>query len=652
MQIDVNNKSDIKSFLKSCSHQPGVYQMLADTKEILYVGKARDLAKRLASYFNLSNQSPKVAALVKQISEINTTVTNTEAEALILECNLIKQYKPKYNILLRDDKTYPYICLSKHPYPRLFLYRGKKTIDSLCFGPYPNIGAARETIKILQQVFLIRTCTDSFFNNRTRPCLLYQLDRCTAPCVDYITNDQYAELIESSKLFLTGKSQELISKFVNLMESSSVMLNYEQAGEFRDKIKKLQAIFAQQHVASTSSKYEKTSTDVIFCNLTHGLFVIVILQFRHGTLLGSKQYTDKFLLDFNNQDILEDLLISALSQHYLNFADESSELNNLTKNKSYEIVININLTHHGKQLLKEIILKHYSQSASGLSLNIEILTGSGIKASKLKWLKLAEKNVNELIEKNTKKSVIYENQFFLLKQELNLDKIPNKIECFDVSHTFGDQTVASCVVYNTKGPDKNNYRKYNIKNSLTNGNDIEAMYQVLMRRYNKILNPDNGSVNSQDMPELILIDGGKAQVNIAKKVFVELNFNLGLAGIKIYGITKGTGRRAVFDRIISADTMESVNLSDKSLAKHLLQQIRDEAHRFAIMGHRALRAKEQTSSKLEDLPGIGAKRRKNLLVHFGGWQQIVHATVEQLATVPGISKKQAQMIYDYLNNKK
>ena len=634
MLIDIHNTDSIKEFLQGCSTEPGIYKMLSINEEVLYVGKARNLKKRLASYFKAKTDI-KTTALVKQIQAIETVVTNTEAQALILECNLIKQLKPKYNILLRDDKSYPYICLSKHKYPRLYLYRvknNKRTSDALYFGPYPNVTAAKETLKIIQQVFLIRTCTDNFFNNRSRPCLLYQIHRCSAPCVENISNSDYLDNIKNTKLFLDGKSQELISNFANLMDQAADLYQYEQAAILRDKIKKLQAVFTQQYMED--NKATKKATDVIASVLSGSTLVIAVLQFRKGKLCGSKEYIDKILFNTHDLETLDEIYLSALSQFYLN----NRESNSISAPD--ELVINFDLSADNKNLLKDIV-----------NSNLEII--SKPKTSRSKWLDLAEKNAKVLLEKNKKQAAIYENQFLLLKQELELDKIPNRIECFDVSHTFGDQTIASCVVYTASGPDKSAYRKYNIKNPDNHDkpNDTAAMYEVLLRRYKKML-ASKETDNTIQMPEFILVDGSKAQVNTAKKVLADLNVDLLSAKMKIFGITKGEGRRAVFDRILSGETMGFVNISDKSIAMHLLQQIRDEAHRFAIMGHRVRRDKKQMHSVLEDLPGIGAKRRRSLLTHLGGWQQVREATIEQLATVPGISSAKAKMIFDHLHETK
>lgn len=626
MLIDVTDPESIKLFLKSCSTMPGIYQMLADTEEILYVGKAKNLAKRLSSYFNKSNQSPKVAALVKQIRQIQTTITNSEAEALILECNLIKQLKPKYNILLRDDKSYPYICLSRHKYPRLFLYRGKKLKDALSYGPYPNAYAAKQTIRLLQQVFKLRVCTDSYFKNRTRACLLYQINRCSAPCVETINESDYNKSLVDSKMFLDGKSTELITVLANKMEIASEKTDYEQAAVIRDQIQKLQQVTEQQHVevsGDLNKDYQKDIDIIAFKSLS-GYLAIAILRFRSGSLSGSNEYTEKVGLDLNLlecSDDTEDLLISSLSQYYLNFCDR-------TKKLPVEIVTNYNFASNSVDLLSQIV--EYD--------NLKVI--SYPRSIKKKWLDLALKNADELLQKKAKTKAIYTNKFKELTDELGLDKIPNSIECFDVSHTFGKQTIASCVIFDHNGPDKQSYRKYNISHK-ANGDDLYALGEALSRRYKKIVD-----TNVDKLPDCILIDGGKNQLNVAKKVISELAINKNIA---LYSITKGEGRRAIFDRIISSKDMQDVSLKDKSAAKILLQELRDEAHRFAITGHRAKRSKDQLHSSLEDIPGIGAKRRKNLLTYLGGWQQIKEASIDKLATVPGISKNMAEMIYDYLH---
>jgi excinuclease ABC subunit C len=620
MIIDVNDPTSIKDFLDTCSKEPGIYKMLSNTDEVLYVGKAKNLAKRLANYFVKINKSPKVTALVKQICSISTTITNTEAEALILECNLIKQYRPKYNVLLRDDKSYPYICVSKHVYSRLYIHRGKKPDNAVCFGPYPNVYAAKQTIRLLQQVFLIRTCTDNYFNNRTRPCLLYQIKRCSAPCVDYIKPPDYGISIADVKLFLDGKSKELIKNFISKMEEASIQQNYELAASIRDQIKKLQEVAEQQYV-EIDTKDSQKPIDVIGIESAQGLLAIVILKFRNGRLLGSHEFLNKIPLwsqDEDEKTVLDDVVLSILSQYYLDFTD----------NMPQEIILNYNIN---KFLLTELISSKYSSA-------VKLLYNP--KGAKNKWLALALKNVHEILTKKQNSNNIYANQFHELKQVLNLSDIPNSIECFDVSHTFGEQTIASCIVFEQSGAQKSAYRRYNISQAIK-GDDIAAMKEVLLRRYKKLV--DNNSIDK--LPSIVLIDGGKAQINAAKQIFMDL----GIENQLIYGITKGEGRLAINDRIISSVTMQEVIMPSKSEARRLLQQMRDEAHRFALMGHRAKRDKEQMHSILEDIPGVGAKRRKKLLACLGGIQEIKQVSMEQLANVPGISKQLAEVIYNYLH---
>ncbi|MBP9723081.1 MAG: excinuclease ABC subunit C, partial [Gammaproteobacteria bacterium] len=447
--------------------------------------------------------------------------------------------------------------------------------------------------------------------------------------VDKINPADYSENIKNSKIFLEGKSQELISKFADLMETASNNQSYEQAAILRDRIKKLQTVAAQQYVSSNKKQHK--STDVIACIISSNTLIMAILQFRHGSLLGSKEYTDKISLEYNNNVVLEEIYLSVLSQFYLNLPESTG--------CPVELVLNFDLSHDNQQLLNNIINNNFRNLH-----NLDIITNP--RGSKLRWLNLAEQNAKELFEKNRKKAAIYEHQFLLLKQELNLSKIPNRIECFDVSHTFGQHVIASCIVFNSSGPDKASYRRYNI--NLNKNSDTGSISEVLIRRYKKMLSA--GSENMETMPEFILIDGGKGQVNAAKKVIADLTETPELTNIKIYGITKGEGRRAEYDRILSGESMEYLQISFKSEAMHLLQQIRNEAHRFAIVGHRAKRSKEQTHSLLEDLPGVGARRRRNLLMHLGGWQEVLSATVEQLAMVPGISKAKAKIIYEYLHD--
>lgn len=663
MKIDVNNNINIKNFLKACSKHPGVYQMYSDNNELLYIGKAKNLSKRLSSYFpkNLEQLSPKVASLVRQIVEIKITVTNTEAEALILECNLIKLNKPKYNILLRDDKSYPYICLSKHVFPRVFLFRSKnnlvnnKEAKNIYFGPYPNSYAAKATIKLLEQVFLIRSCTDSYFNNRTRACLLYQINRCSAPCVNYISKSKYLDNINFAKLFLSGQKQDLIGKLVSNMQFCSDKQDYEAAATLRDKISKLQEVFTKQYISISSQAYTK-AIDVISIvfNDNFNSFALVIMQYRDGNLIGTKEFYNKNKLDqqleFKNIKYFEELIISIIGQFYINLLDIEHSNKNIS-----EIIINFSLSLENKKILTEIINKKLKINSKDSIKNNQIKT---------KWLDLAIKNAEELlvskskIDRDISDNIInitnIVKQFELLRIKLNLAEL-NKIECIDVSHTFGKQTIASCVVFDNKlGSDKKSYRRYNINNQ-NKIDDIGAIREVLLRRYKKILDAkldDKLDIKLENMPNLILIDGGRAQVNITKKVMKELNIDLKANNIVILGITKGEGRRASNDRILDSESMEFINFEYNSPELYLLQQIRDEAHRFAIIGHRAKRSKEHLHSVLEDIPGIGNKRRKLLLTHMGGLQGLLKATLEQIEKIPGIGKMQARVIYDNLNQYK
>lgn len=616
MFIDTSNADSIKQFLKQCSKEPGVYKMISSTGEIIYVGKAKNLAKRLASYFNKNQVSTKVAKLVSQLTNIETTVTNTEVEALILECNLIKELKPKYNILLRDDKSYPYICLSHHDFPRLLLYRGKKNNDADCFGPYPNVNAAKQAIRFIQQVFLLRVCSDNYFNNRSRPCLLYQINRCSAPCVNYTHNQDYFERVHNAKLFLKGNNQQLIKKISDKMHAASLQQDYEQAAVLRDQIKKIQEVIQGQFVESKAKESMKP-TDVIAIQFEANLIAVAILKFRSGKLVTSNQYIIKNNSTFEQQDD-QDLLLSVLSQYYLNYSSDNPQ----------DIIINFDFDKNAMHLLSEVL------NNSGLKISIHP------KGIKQKWMNLAIKNSNELLIRKSELQSKYRNKFNDLINALNSQIKLGFIECFDISHTFGKQTIASCVVFDTNGPCKDKYRRYNINS--THGDDVSAMKQVLLRRFKKKLELNLAN----EIPDLVLIDGGKAQVNAAKTIFTEL----GLQKIMILGITKGEGRRAINDRIISAHSLGEVPFVKHQSALMLLQEMRDEAHRFAIVGHRKKRDKEQLSSILDEIPGIGNTRRKNLLSYLGGWQQVYNAKPEELSNVPGISSKMAELIYNYLHN--
>lgn len=602
---------DHKTFLKSVTQQPGVYQMYGAEGNILYTGKAKNLKNRLSSYFRNQGLAIKTTALVAKIASIEVTVTNTETEALLLEHNLIKQQRPPYNILLRDDKSYPYIYLStQHDFPRITVHRGKKQSKGRFFGPYPSAGAVRESLNFLQKTFKVRQCEDSFFNHRTRPCLQHQINRCTAPCVDKISEQDYAQSVAHTVMFLEGNNKVLIKQLADTMEQSSNALQFEQAAEYRDKIQALQQVQASQYIDG-----ETGDIDIAACHLRAGAVCIQVLFVRGGRVLGSKSYFPKVYLEENEGQILE----AFLSQYYL--------------------------VQAAREVPREIVVSHALENSAPL---LEALSGKAgrntqishrVRSNRAKWLKLAadtaEQNLNSHLA--NKQSLLQ--RFESLQECLKLPELPKRLECFDISHSSGEATVASCVVFDSNGPLKSDYRRFNIE-GVTAGDDYAAMHQALSRRYTRIKTTDG------QMPDILFVDGGKGQVSQAVAVLEELQ----ITDLLVVGVAKGTTRKAGFEVLIRADTGEEFVLPSTSAGLHLVQHIRDESHRFAITGHKQRRDKKRRESPLEGLPGVGPKRRRELLRHFGGWQEVSTASEEDLAKLPGISAKLAKDIYAALHN--
>ena len=579
---------------------------------VLYVGKANNLKNRINSYFQRSGLTLKTRALVDKINDIQVTLTATESEALILEQNLIKSQRPPYNILLRDDKSYPYIFISSDSYPRIAFHRGAKNKKGRYFGPYPSAGAVYEGLRFLQKTFRVRQCENSVFNNRSRPCLQYQINRCTAPCVDYISTEDYRQHIRHVEFFLRGDNDLLLKELAVKMDSAAQQLDYEQAAIYRDQIATLRRIQAEhgfeagQGTADVFAVAKKGSTVCI-----HGLFV------RHGRIIASKSYF--------SQDKLQRpegyLLTAFLPQFYL--VNEQRQL-------PHEVLLSHGLPKEEQDILQHVLTERATRKVQLLD---------KVKSHRKKWLALAvttaEQNLNAHV--NTKKNILQ--RFAALQDVLGIDDSCNRIECFDVSHSSGELTQASCVVFNQTGALKSDYRRFNIEN-ITAGDDYAAMEQALTRRYTKLQQGEGV------LPDILLIDGGKGQVSQAKGVLAELGVNT----VYILGIAKGSTRKAGFETLVLSNGDERT-LSSDSPALHLLQEIRDEAHRFAITGHRQRRDKKRRTSVLEGIPGVGAKRRRELLHHFGGLQQIKQSSVEELAQVSGISKKMAKEIYSTLHNR-
>ncbi len=602
---------NIKELLYNLPHLPGVYQMLGEKGDILYVGKARNLKKRISSYFSAKSKDIKTQALVKHIVNIEIIVTRTENEALLLECNLIKKHKPHYNVLFRDDKSYPYILITAdQPYPRIDFYRGNKKKSGHYFGPYPNSLAVRETIQMIQKLFRIRTCTDHFFRTRARPCLLYQIERCTGPCVKLISIDEYQENLQLAILFLQGKNKIIIDALSQKMEIAAHTKNYENAAKFRDQILNLREIQQRQFVSSMEGE-----VDVIGFASTSGIACIQLLIIRHGRILGSRSYFPSLSVNATAEEIISAFIL----QHYLSTIDQD--------------------------IPKEIILafdlpdKEWIESALSEQCNYKVNLSTRVRGERNKWLETATTNAKQSIATQMVNTYNIQERFSALKTALKLTDTPSRLECFDISHTMGEETVASCVVFDRNGPLKSDYRRFNISD-ITPGDDIAAMKQALARRYKRAQSGEG------KVPDILFIDGGKAQLNAAHIILEELGIH---TGVILIGIAKGIGRKPGYETLIRAGHTP-MNLPTDSSALHLIQHIRDEAHRFAITGHRQRRDKKRHTSTLESIPGIGAKRRRELLRYFGGIQAINHASLDEILKVPGISRSLAERIFEALHN--
>lgn len=594
---------DSAAFLKNLTSRPGVYRMLDDTGTVIYVGKAKNLKKRVSSYFRKTGLTAKTQVMVAQIAAIETTVTHTENEALILENNLIKELMPRYNILLRDDKSYPYLFISGDRFPRLSLHRGAKRKAGKYFGPYPSAGAVRESLNLLQKLFPVRQCEDSYYQNRSRPCLQYQIKRCTAPCVGLISEQDYKKDVEHTIMFLEGKNQQVMDDLSREMEAASQRLDFEQAAAIRDKIVALRRIQERQYVSSAQGEF-----DVLAAIVRDGMAVVEVCFIRGGRNLGSKSFFPKGSADSTPEELLE----AFIPQYYLG------------KNVPAEVL----LSHQPADmtLLEEVL---HSDSGHKASLRLP-KRGQGVR-----WMRMAMTNADiSLTHRLSSRSNLLQ-RFEALQDALDLEELPKRIECFDISHTRGEKTVASCVVFGLEGAIKADYRKFNIE-GITGGDDYAAMNQALSRRFTRLQKGEG------KRPDLLLIDGGKGQIKEAKAVLAELN----LSDLPILGIAKGPERRPGEETLFLVGREGEVTLSADSPALHLLQQVRDEAHRFAITGHRQRRAKARKTSTLEQIEGLGPKRRQKLLQQFGGLQEVQRAGVEDLSKVDGISPSLAQKIYD------
>jgi len=599
-----SNSFDVKEYLRTLTGLPGVYRMLDASGTVIYVGKAGNLRKRVSSYFRKSGLSPRTRALVEQIAGIETTVTRTEGEALLLESNLIKQFGPRYNVLLRDDKSYPYIYLStEQDYPRVTLHRGARRGKGRYFGPYPNAGSVRESLHLLQKLFRVRQCEDSFFSNRSRPCLQYQIKRCTAPCVGNITRAEYAGDVQHTALFLEGKSSQVIDDLVRLMEQAAAARHYELAAVYRDRIASLRHVQEKQYVSK-----ERGDLDVLACRSGSGAACVQVFFIRAGRSLGNAVFFPKVPLESSEAEILS----AFVPQYYLDKAVPSELL----------------LSHKPDDWR---VIEEMLSSRAGHTVSIR----SSVRGDRARWVEMARKNAAHALAAHVNSRTGYAGRLRDLAAVLALEDLPGRIECFDISHTSGEATVASCVVFGQEGPLKSDYRRFNIRD-IRAGDDYAAMEQAVTRHYTRLAKGEGS------FPDLLLIDGGKGQVRAAIAVLDELQ----VKDVLVVGVAKGEGRKPGLEKLYIAGGDKMLDLPVDSPAQHLIQQVRDEAHRFAISGHRRQRARSRSTSPLEHIPGIGAKRRQQLLRQFGGIRELAKAGVEDLSRVKGISRVLAQQIYD------
>lgn len=607
---------DAKAFLADVPHLPGVYRMYDVKNSIIYVGKAKDLKKRLSSYFRSQLASKKTEALVANIHHIETTITHSETEALLLEHNYIKENQPKYNVLLRDDKSYPYILLTKHQHPRITSFRGSKKIAGEYFGPYPNAGAVRETLNLLQKLFPIRQCEDSYYKNRSRPCLQYQIGRCLAPCVEgYYSQAEYDNQVNLVRLFLQGKDGQVVEYLVQKMEKAAADLDFEGAARFRDQIQSVRAVQEKQFV----SNERLDDLDIISIAYQHGIACVHILFVRHGKVLGNRSYFPKVP---NNTDLTE-LADTFVGQFYLQMNQHRTIPN--------QIIID-------QPLSEAVALANVLSEQAGHKVSI---VDKNIRGDKSRYLALAKTNAEAALTLQLKQDTHIRQRYDSLKGLLNLAEI-KRMECFDISHTMGNQTVASCVVFDENGPLKSDYRRFNIE-GITGGDDYAAMEQALLKRYDR-------NLEEEKIPDIIFIDGGKGQLNRALETFASLNVSWDKRKPLLIGVAKGVERKAGLETLLISKWNKEIHLPPDSPALHLIQHIRDESHNHAITGHRKKRQKAFTESGLESIAGVGAKRRQALLKYLGGMQGVKAATLEEIQSVPGISKQLAEVIFDTLQH--
>ncbi len=597
---------DGKAFVRTLTGSPGVYRMFDADDTLLYVGKASNLKKRVGSYFLKPQLEPRIASMVSRIARIEVTLTRTESEALLLEAQLIKSLKPRYNIMLRDDKSYPYIFVSEDEFPRIVFHRGPKREKGRYFGPYPSAHVVRESLALMQKLFKVRSCTNSYFRNRTRPCLLYQIGRCSGPCVGLIDKDEYAEDVRHAVMFLEGRNDAVLDDLVARMEAASERQDYERAARLRDQVAMLRSLHGRSYVRGAQA-----DMDVLACRVEADVACVTVMFFRNGVSLGSRNFFPKLALDADEKQVLGQFI----AQYYLDQAPPA-----------------------------EVVCDREPADAAGLA---EMLSARREHGVALKWrvrgerarfVELATRNVGAALLARLAGRQTLQTRFEALRELLQLPAPPLRLECFDISHTMGEATVASCVVYGPEGPQKQHYRRFNIR-EITGGDDYAAMRQALERRFKPLARGEG------EPPDVLLIDGGKGQVRQALEVLREL----GLEGITVVGVAKGPSRRAGEETLVLGDSGRELEPGPDSPALHLIDAVRDEAHRFAITGHRKRREKARQRSVFEDIPGIGAARRAALLKTFGGHAGVVAAGVEELCRVRGINRELAERIHAHLH---
>ncbi|HLI18791.1 MAG TPA: excinuclease ABC subunit UvrC [Rhodanobacteraceae bacterium] len=597
---------DGKAFVRTLTTSPGVYRMFGADDALLYVGKARNLKKRVGSYFLKPQLEPRIASMVAQIARIEVTLTRTEGEALLLEAQLIKSLKPRYNIMLRDDKSYPYIFVSEDPFPRIVFHRGAKREKGRYFGPFPSAHAVRESLALMQKLFKVRQCENSYFRNRSRPCLQYQIGRCTAPCVDFIDVAEYAEDVRHAVMFLEGRSDAVVKELAAAMDTASTRQDYERAARLRDQVATLRSLQAHHYVRGASA-----DMDVFACRVEAGVACVSVLFFRNGISLGSRDHFPKLAFDAAPEDVLGQFL----AQYYL---DQPAP--------------------------EEVLCDREPADARALAEALSVQRGHEIalkwrvRGERARFVELAGRNAEAALLTRLSSRQTLHTRFEALRELLQLDEAPLRLECFDISHTLGEETVASCVVFGPEGPLKSHYRRFNIR-GVTGGDDYAAMRQALERRFKPLTRGEG------EAPDVLLIDGGKGQVGQALAVLREL----GLDGIEVVGVAKGPSRREGEETLVLGDTGREFEPGPESPALHLIDAVRDEAHRFAITGHRKRREKARERGVLEDVPGIGAARRSALLKTFGGHAGVVSAGVEELCRVRGINRELAERIHAFLH---